>query len=1171
MSLLSSLGLPALPKGARPPVAIGGADAAPASTPPPAPSTPAAKDASSAAPGADSAAAARALGKTLDAKAKAAREAYAKLVEHEPKVDAALATATGDEKKALLEKKAAIATHVALLEREMKVLEADRLALDDPRSDAKTYNAILARQKASTATAKTSVVDDHSHELEKKRGETRRTAVTTSYADGKAVTRTDDRTRSVGLGGASATSEQTREVLTADGRTTTTASRSDKVSKDGYASEASSKREHVVDGKTSSIEKKRATQVGPGGASHTEERTEMHADGTATSRSATSKVERGDGRMGATRSTSSSTTDASGAVTKSGTSTKGGMIAGKDGIGAYGEREKSVERTSASGLKTGAVAGLNANVVCNVKAMEGSNPPTFDLSISINLGVSASVSGGQDKQGAEHKASVKASGSAAVFMNRHYVLREAEASTYVAGLKEASKGGGGATRKEFGIIRAGVSKSWDVAREMYLAASGKAGSAADVDRMRAGESVEVGRKSRAGVAVSADAKGFGLELGAERSHDQGTKVTKEADGSASYDSHVGDAKKGSVGAKVSMGVVEGGASFSHAVTTSTGYKISIAPTMKNARAMQDELARCGSQAELDAFAAAHPETVKEKTAVKGRADTQGASMGIAGAKANLAYSNSVDESRTTDGSGKLISQKTTGANSSGLDLSLGKLKVGASSKEQAVATTGADGETSVDVTHTDTATDIGKFAEAHLPFMGKKKPAKGALAAVTGATEEPDTDTHDIKGISLSGGDLAYLGDMACSDFKLWMRACPSPRMLDDWRKAGNAVRKAGGDKATVARELARFVGADAGNRADIVNALVRPAGDVSTGARYEFPDSLAAVRASYESLVVAESERRVDSTAKAEGDAKAAAAGAELVSQLDHLSAAVGSASGFSQPAVQGEMLSAINKRLAKVQARIAALGGGKKNTDADEKAALDRYNRLLGACRNYKEIEDGCFVKIQKTFKNGSSPDLGETIANGILVKQVRDLHATWRPDYDEMAALAQENEWGAGIYWKYRPDYARFERAIKGDPGAASAAEPEKADKRRKPPEPPAPPVSKDPLGDGERAVKAMSQKSAQTTEQKLPAAKNRAHGAGNRLFLWIKADRKAAAVTAHNAGMEKMKTADAHFARCKPGNADDFNAYGAIAMDDYAAAGTLFAQGLAAYPKGAPPKV
>ena len=51
----------------------------------------------------------------------------------------------------------------------------------------------------------------------------------------------------------------------------------------------------------------------------------------------------------------------------------------------------------------------------------------------------------------------------------------------------------------------------------------------------------------------------------------------------------------------------------------------------------------------------------------------------------------------------------------------------------------------------------------------------------------------------------------------------------------------------------------DSGSRADVVNAIVRPAGDVSGGSRYEFPGSLASQKGSYDSLVIGESESQLD------------------------------------------------------------------------------------------------------------------------------------------------------------------------------------------------------------------------------------------------------------------------------------------------------------------------
>jgi len=1126
-------------------------------------------------PAADPKAEAGKLRAALEKQQAEARAAYAKLAPEQAKLEDQIEAAKADRtRKAeladLQARKKAIEAQIAPLDRQMKYLDADTKALADPRSTAKTYNDILARQQSGAYVVPEVVIDKHDSDLEKKRTENKTTKVTTDYKDGKSTTQTDVSKTTVGAGGYTQANSSTKEVVKSDGsKTTDSTSKTSSVGKDGIAYDKSTKSEtENKDGKKSGTEDKTSVQVGPGGATRTDSSTRTNEDGSSSTQSKTTGVERGEGKAGVVSNKSDSKTDASGNTTTTSSKTKGGMSAGKDGMGAYAETEKAVENKRANGLKTGAVAGLNANVVCNIVA-KGGEPPKYALTVSVNLGMKLGASAGRDKEGGA-SGSVGVSASEAVFMNRSYMLSEEEAQAYVASLKSASAGGGGGTHKEFAIISTGVGKGWDAAREMYLAMSGKAVDKAQVDKLKTGESIEVGKKEKLGGNASAGGKsgggvGIGVEGGYEAGHDQSMKVTKEDDGKLTYDTQDGNSDKLSGGMKVNVGAVEGGFSASHTNTTSTGYKVSVDPKDPKAAEMQNALAKCASQADLDAFAKKYPQSVKEKTKSKGSADAQGANVGIGLVKGGLNFGNSLDESVTTDGEGNFKKKVTTGGNTGGVELGIGGLKVGASKKEQAVAEVDAQGNTTLDVSKAEKSTDAAKWLEANVPLVGGKKEG-GALAKATGGEEKPDTDKHDLKGIKLKGSDLGYLGHLACNDWGKWMSACPSPSMRKDWAKAGNAIKGRGGDKGAVAQELAKFVGADSGARADVVNAIVRPAGDVSGGSRYEFPGSLASQKGTYDAIVIEDSEKQVDAL-KAD-KAKADAAGTALISQLERLYASVSSASGFSQPAVQAEMLSAINNRKGKVQAALRVLKGGKAD-ELSKEEQLKKYNDYIDNCTRYKNTETECFAKIEETFKDGGKPGLDATIENAKLIKQLRDLHALWQKDYDEMAALAQENGFGADRYWKYKPDRERFNRAVKGNPGAATEAKPETEDKRKKK-EVPVKRESADPLGDSNRELQKKREETTKGIEGRLPAAKNKAYGAGTRLHAWIQTDKRPGAIDAHNRGMAKLKSADNFAKKVKPGNIEDLESYGHIAIEDYQEAAKIFAEGLLGYPGGMPKK-
>jgi hypothetical protein len=309
-----------------------------------------------------------------------------------------------------------------------------------------------------------------------------------------------------------------------------------------------------------------------------------------------------------------------------------------------------------------------------------------------------------------------------------------------------------------------------------------------------------------------------------------------------------------------------------------------------------------------------------------------------------------------------------------------------------------------------------------VPFAGNSD--KGALAKAGGEAE--DTDDHDIKGINLSGSDLAALGRLACTNPAAWNKACASPSQLDDWDKACRRIKAAGGDKAVVAQELAKFVGGD-NSRARVIDAAARPTSNSTMGSRGEFPGGLAASRADYLALVAKPAEQTLDAIEKKDGKDAAIAAAEQMLAKLDSLDAKVGSEQHFSEPSIGGEMLAAINARRQKVQAKLRVLKGGK----ADEPSANDnlkRYNDLLTNCIRHQHTEGRYFAQIEATFK-GSGPNLDDTIANGKAIKQLKDLHAVWQREFNELESLSKAFGYGADRYFKYKPDTRRLARAEAG----------------------------------------------------------------------------------------------------------------------------------------------
>lgn len=964
----------------------------------------------------------------------------------------------------------------------------------------------------------------------------------------------------VGLKGVKVGESETTSETTLDGTATTKRSGSAELTRDGLGHEASSSVTHADgSGRSESTKGSLSTEK----ASRSQTVTTNNSDGSSTSTSSGLEATRGDGRAGLESSSSRSDKDAAGNTSTVTSVTGGGLIAGEDGLGAYGKAERGYERESKSGLKTGAVAGLNGNVVCNVEAIEGSAPKQYRLVLSVALGGEGALSA--EKRGVS--GGVSASGS--VVMSSSKVLGEAEALSYLEALRGASAGGSGDGSREMAIIQTGVTKGWEAARQLYEGAKGGVTDAATLARMKDGDKQSISKSGEVGGKVGAGGESGGTSVGASVNYGVGSdsSVTVEKkDGKFVFETSAGEHETLGGGATLGVGAVSGGMSASRTERAATGYKIVLDPRVEGFEAKRAALAACESQADFDNFAKQYPDTIEGKTTSQGKTDKLGGKVGLAGASVGLNYDASLDESVETDAEGELVKKTVDGSNTGGVKVSALGFEVGASSKESANASIDKEGNASVDVSQTDKETNPLKWLEANVPGVGEKKEASGTLSAITKGDKKPEVDDTRVAGIKLDNADLDGLAAKAMDPNK-WSAACPNPRLRPDWMAAGARIRAAGGDRSVVATELAKFVGKGGHGRDEVIGAAVRSAGDVSGGDRYEFPEGLGGLKATYESLVIADPVAAID---KIGGDLAAVEkleAAMALKDKLETLYAQVASASNkFESPAVHGEMLAKIGQRKGEVQAKLRVLRGGKADEMSVEEARA-QYNLHLDNCVRFQQTEGAVFAEMEETWKNQHT-SLNESIDNAKGLKQLRDLYATWSPEYDKLAELAQEHGFGKDRYWRFKPDRARFERALVGAPGPASEAKPETEDKRKKAAAPVAP---KDPIGDAHKQNEANRQAQANAIASRVSPSKNKAWGAGNKLHAWLQSQPNGKGLDAHGRGMTMLKRADAN-ANKLPKNATelDWETFGLFAVQDYEQAAQLFGEGLALYPQGWPAK-
>ena len=88
------------------------------------------------------------------------------------------------------------------------------------------------------------------------------------------------------------------------------------------------------------------------------------------------------------------------------------------------------------------------------------------------------------------------------------------------------------------------------------------------------------------------------------------------------DTTAGETDKREAAASLDMAYAGMKAGGSRTLSTSTGYVIVVDPKAADAAALQQALAGCRSQADLDAFAGKYPQTVQRKTVRKAQAESE---------------------------------------------------------------------------------------------------------------------------------------------------------------------------------------------------------------------------------------------------------------------------------------------------------------------------------------------------------------------------------------------------------------------------------------------------------------------------------------------------------------------------------------------------------------------
>ncbi|MBE1583632.1 hypothetical protein H4W80_001890 [Nonomuraea angiospora] len=758
----------------------------------------------------------------------------------------------------------------------------------------------------------------------------------------------------------------------------------------------------------------------------------------ATSKSTrTTTVARNEGSLTLTRSkdTSTGTFDEQGRL-QQGTRTAGqasaGLVAGPEGFGGQGAA--SAQRTTAYGngfTTTKSVAG-NARVVVKATRVEATEPPAYQLMVTVTIGASGTVGGGAGRKGTAN-ASLSVTGSVTgTFVHR---FTEEETRRYLGDL---ARDGSGGAEQELRIVNLVARGGVDDARQLLttLAAPLSAAEAA-----RLGEGDQASLEARKGLGGSLGVSGAGRSpVGAEVSYSRSRSLKRTVarrGGAVLVTVEVVSESAKSIGASGSSGAVSGGLSYGRTTSEGRAVTFRLNPGDPDYQNRFDRILAVDGAAELAALAAADPTRVAGTETGSGWSTTLTPKVGVAGLEASISTTHSFSEKTVADETGthRLFAGATGGG-----------LKAGAASgpqleyqTEQAVtAAVGPGNKATGDVSTTTSETDLGVSARA-LASAADQSPIASALKLATGGSKLLQSRT-EVIGMKLSDDDFAAIASISREPGR-WNHAFRGRiASFQDWQRLGRRIAAAGGDREAMSRALAEYA-SDNDGASDAVQAVVRPQGQAEGGVRYDWPAELAKEREAFETIVVGDrvAQLRARAAAGAFEEAQAGLKADNL--RLDRAARAITAASEqFTDVAAVAEMLRRIGDRQTEIRAELRRLktalapAPAQKETvgpppapapDADAMEERNaRIRSLIPALLTLRDQERAVFAEVRKELEHPPWYRGPDVIAAIQSLNKLKPVYTQWDPLVDRLREVFRERGEDGSRADGYAPDRRTYE---------------------------------------------------------------------------------------------------------------------------------------------------
>ncbi|MFC4015162.1 DUF4157 domain-containing protein [Nonomuraea purpurea] len=781
---------------------------------------------------------------------------------------------------------------------------------------------------------------------------------------------------------------------------------------------------------------RKVTSVRPDEVTSRRERTQESGGTTAKSATGTS-VTRKEGSLTVTRSkeTSQGIFDEEGRLkqgSQSSAQAAAGILAGPEGIGAQGTA--SAQRTTAYGngfTTTRSIAG-NTSVVVKAARVPGSEPPVYQVKVTITIGASGTLGGGAGGR-------VSASGSLTGSVTGEFVhqFSAEETRRYLGDL---DGNGAGGVAKELGVVNLVARGSFADARKLLTLLTAPR-SAAEAAKLAEGEEASLETKRGAGVSLTAGTPSLSAEVSFSRSRALKRTVARRQGALFVTVEVVSEAGR-TLGASGSSGFVGGGLSFGRTAAETRAVTFRLNPGDPDYQTMVDRVLAVDSAAELAALAAAEPTRVAGKVSGDRLSETQTAKVSLAGLEASVWDSHSYGEKTAVDETGtrKLFEGGSGGGAGVGV---AGGPKLAYQSEQAIAAEVGPDGRAKADVSATTSESDLGAWARG-LASAADQTPISSALKLATGKLLQPFTERVGMK---LSDEEYTTIEAVSREPAR-WSRAFRGfrNRSHQNWQRLGRTIAAGGGDREAMSRALARYADENYG-AADAVQAVVRSPGEAEGGIRYDWPAELVEEKETFETIVVGDRIARLRAHAAA-GAVEEAEAGlrADDLRLGRAVKAIMTGSKNFTDAAAVAEMLRRIGNRQAEIRAELRKLKAARAQSvttvptkeeaaalsaAADAEARQERDTRIEGmisAMSALRKRESAIFAEVREELDH--TPWYRKPRVIDVIQKldTLIPLYADWdRQVADLRAVLRQGGEDGsrADAYGPDRKTYGELRR--------------------------------------------------------------------------------------------------------------------------------------------------